>query len=523
MTKKLTKKEFEKKVYELIQTIKDKTTSFPNDTVEKQIQRKKKALSDFFFFAQTYFPHYVDKPFGSFHKEMYSYTELERHIIAIAGPRAHGKTVLLAIIKPIWKALKEQKKFIVFVSDNEDLATERTIAIQVEFLHNKRIKQDFGEQLKFGQGEESDFVISAGCRFLALGYKQPIRGKLFGHYRPDYIVIDDFESHNSRNPKIARNKLDYVREEAFGALPQNTGIIIWLANLTHKDSAIAYFKKIVDEEKPKGLIFLLYKAILPNGEPLWKEGYTIQELNDMRDVMGNVGFERHMMMNPITEGVKFKAKWFKYYTLYTNSYEENYILLYENSYEENLKDNFRKVSDVQRIVTYCDPSLGSKSSSDYKAIITLALAKKRYYILDAWIRKASILQMLEKLYQLDQTYTTRIYMESNFWQKILWDFIPELSEKYGYLLPVSGIENKQKKTERIEAITPFYEWGWIYHYTPKDEDIILLEEQLLGFPDHPNDDAPDALAGAIAQMKFISAKKEYKSQKRMATKFNRLI
>ena len=122
--------------------------------------------------------------------------------------------------------------------------------------------------------------------------------------------------------------------------------------------------------------------------------------------------------------------------------------------------------------------------------------------------------MLEKLYHLDQTYNTRIYMESNFWQKILWDFIPELSEKYGYLMPVTGIENKLKKSERVESIQPFYEWGWILHYKPKDEDLLLLEEQLLNFPEHPHDDGPDALAGAINQLKFYQNKTEYRSLKR---------
>jgi len=167
-----------------------------------------------------------------------------------------------------------------------------------------------------------------------------------------------------------------------------------------------------------------------------------------------------------------------------------------------------------KIVTYCDPSLGKSTTSDYKAIITLALVSKKYYLLDCWIRKASILQMLDKLYRLDQTYNTRIYMESNFWQKILWDFIPELSEKYGYLMPVTGTENKLKKSERVESIQPFYEWGWILHYKPKDEDLLLLEEQLLNFPEHPHDDGPDVLAGAINQLKFYQNKTEYRSLKR---------
>lgn len=493
----MTSKEFDKKVLELIQQIKDKTAAFINDTKDLQLVRKKQAAEDLFFFAKTYFPHYIDKPFGKFHCELHEKTSKDKVITAVAGPRAHGKTVLLSIIKPLWLALHEKKKFLAFVSDNEDLAKERTVAIQLELIYNKRIIHDFGEQLKVATGAESDFVISEGARFLALGYKQPIRGKLHGHYRPDYIVIDDFESHTSRNPKIAKSKLEYVREEAFGALPDKTGNVVWLGNLTHKESALFLFKKACIEESSDQLIFLLYKAIKDDGSLLWPEGYSHQDLMTIKAAMGTLGFERHFQMNPITEGIKFKSAWFKY-----NSVPGHF----------------------DSVVTAVDPSLGKGQGNDYKAIITVALAKERYYLLDVWIRKASINDMLRKMYAVDQQFDTTIFMESIFWQSILWEFIPPLSSEFGYLLPVAGIESKIKKEVRIEKLQPLYEFGWINHYEPKDDDLIILEEQLTNFPDHPNDDGPDALEMCIRSLKFNAMKQEYRSAgKRLSTKFKRMM
>jgi predicted phage terminase large subunit-like protein len=489
MQAKMTPREFDKKIQELIGQIKDKTAVFLEDTKVKQLKRKQLCQHDLFAFAHNYFPHYITKEFGDIHNEWHQITELDGHISAIAGPRAHGKSVLLAIIKPIWLAIMEQKHFFLFVSESRDLAKERTVQIRCEFLYNKRLQHDWGEQLTYDTGEETDFIIKSGARFLALGYKQPIRGKLHGSYRPDYIVVDDFESHLSNNPKIARKKLEYIREEAFGALPKNSGIVVWLANLTQKESAINYLKKAVQEEKPKSITFRLYKAIT-NNKPIWPQGYSLADLAKIKDAMGTVGFERHMQMNPIVEGVKFKSKWFQYYK--------------------------STPKDINRIVTYCDPSLGEKTSSDYKAIITLAMCGKKYKLLDCWIRKESILVMLAKLYELDQEYETRIFMEQNFWQRVLWDFIPELSKTYGYLLPVTGIENRVKKEQRIESIQPLFEWGWVEFPDYKSEDLGILEEQLLNFPDHPNDDGPDALAGAINSLKNFSYKQEYRSVKSKA-------
>lgn len=199
------------------------------------------------------------------------------------------------------------------------------------------------------------------------------------------------------------------------------------------------------------------------------------------------------MMNPIVEGIKFKADWFKYY--------------------DALPERF------EHIVSYCDPSLSAKSNADFKAIITLGLAKGRYYLIDCWIRRTSISAMLNKLYDLDAEFSTRLFMESVLWQKVLWEFIPPLSEGRGYLLPVAGIETRLPKDQRIEAITPLFEWGWILFPKDRSQDLKILEEQLLGFPQHPNDDGPDALAGAIDCLKNHSLPMEYRAVKGAKAKF----
>jgi len=185
------------------------------------------------------------------------------------------------------------------------------------------------------------------------------------------------------------------------------------------------------------------------------------------------------------EGIKFLTEWFRYY--------------------DHLPQRF------ESIVSYCDPSLSSKATADYKAVLTLGLAAQRYYLLDAWIRRASINAMLLYLYELDRRYPTRIFMEDVLWQKVLWEFIPPLSETQGYLLPVAGVSNKLPKDQRIEAITPIFEWGWILFPALKTSDTLLLEEQLLGFPSHPNDDGPDALAGAVECLKNYGHPMEYRA------------
>jgi phage uncharacterized protein (putative large terminase), C-terminal domain len=492
-------KEFNLKIQKLIEDIKRDAVVFANDTKIDQRLRLQKSESDFFYFAKTYFPHYIKAPFGAPHRKMHSATETDGQVTAIAGFRGLGKTALMSIIKPIWKALHGKIHFNCKIARSKELAQERTESIRIEFLFNQRLKHDFGQQLILGGGEGFDFTIKAGCRFLALGYKSGIRGKIHGSFRPDYIDVDDLEDHNSLNERIAKDKLKFVLEEAFGALYKGKGHIIWLGNLTHQKSALNLYRKLCQDDPTPWRKFLLLPADDGNFNPAWKENFTKSDLLKIYKVMGRIGYERQMRMNPIIEGEIFKAAWLKYGIH----------------------------SGPKTVVTYCDPSLGNSKSSDYKAIITLGYQAPKYYLLDCWIRKATINDMIHKLYAVNEEFkNTRLYMESNFWQKILWEFIPDIAKDKGYSLPVTGIDNKQNKVLRIEKLQPLFEWGWIVFPSDMNEDVLILQDQLLAFPNYPHDDGPDALAGAIDMIRnrAMQSARDYVSiaKKEFDSNFNKL-
>lgn len=487
----ITARNYDKEIMKLIDRIKLEAKPFEDSDPVSIQKRKSKALADYKYFAKTYFPHHITRDFGEFHDELIAIPETPKTITAYAGPRGHGKSVIVADTIPIWKMLRGDIHFFVCASADEDTATERTGAIAAELQHNERIKMDFGEMLP-GVVAESDFVTRANCRFLARGYKQNLRGLLHGSYRPDYIVVDDLEGHQAQNPRIAKEKKDFVREECFGALPMepDKGVIIWLGNLTHADSALNYFKMDCENEPDNPQIRFILRKAIEDGKPLWKEAYTMEALKAIEQAIGSIGFQRHYLMNPITEGIKFRREWFKYY--------------------KRLPDH------IERIVSFTDPAMGKSAQSDYRAIITLALAKGKYYLLDAWVRRDSINDMLKKMYRLDREYDTKLFMEDNLWQGLLWEFIPPMSETEGYLLPVNGVSSTVKKVERIEAITPLFEWGWILFPEERSNDLQLLEEQLLTFPQNAHDDAPDALAQAINALKTASQPMEYRGMRKQA-------
>jgi len=476
----LSEKQFEIKFSDLISNIQMKAKPFPNDTPAKKRARKEKALSNYFYFKKTYFPHYADKPDGFFHREL---DRLESNgtgkITGIAGPRSHGKTVDLGIIKPLWRSLRRELFFFIAIGANEDLSTERTASIKIEMMHNQRLINDFGMLSQNGHGEDSDFISRNGTRWLALGYGQPVRGKIFGSKRPDYILIDDFEDSKSTSKDMAEKKLSYIRGDAYGAGPDAglLGKVIWLGNNTTADSAFNYLKTAYEESKSNNLVFRTYKAIMDNGKPLWPEAYTIDKLLQIKSAMGELEWERHMQQNPVILGKVFKKDWFRYY--------------------KELPKKF------DAIVTYTDPAFGESKKSDFRAQMTIGLANGKYYLVDPWLRRSTIDVMLERMYMSHQSYQksgiiVRYYMEANMWQALLWRFLKPLSAKYGYILPVQKIHNMVKKEIRIEQLQPLFEWGWILFPEERTPDLIELEKQFLVFPNNKaHDDGPDCFAEAV--------------------------
>ena len=55
----LNQKQFEQQFEQLVKSIRQEATPFLNDSTEKKIARKKRALADPFAFAAFYFPHYI--------------------------------------------------------------------------------------------------------------------------------------------------------------------------------------------------------------------------------------------------------------------------------------------------------------------------------------------------------------------------------------------------------------------------------------------------------------------------------
>lgn len=474
-----------------IQSITD-TKSLVRETVTQKEQRIRRLQKDYAAFCEYYFPHFLqlrDKVTGEvirtihnapFHNAAARKVHDTPNLKAVfKWPRGHAKSTHFDIFMPLWLMFQPKRliNFMVLVGKSEDSADRLLGDIQAELQYNKRIIADFGKQMSMGNWTEGEFTTKEGVYFLACGRGQSPRGLRKREARPDYIVIDDLDDDElCRNERRVRELTDWVKEALFGALDVGRGRFLMVGNLISKTSVLANICAT------KGVHVSEIKAVDNEGNPVWKEKWTKEEARVYADFVGYRTWNKEMMHNPIVEGTVFRQEWIRW-----------------------AKRPAWK--DFSEFVLYIDPSWKSKKTNDTKAAKLWGKHKTNLWHLRAFVRKASVAEMVRWCYDLyewsqEAGIAIRFVMEANFMQDIILDDFTIEGNIRGYQLPITGdTRKKPDKFQRVEAISPLWERGFVfYDQTQKDDpDMLAGVAQTLAFEKgmSGNDDAPDADEGAI--------------------------
>ena len=489
-----------------IQSITD-TKSLVRETAVEKERRIRRLQKDYAAFCEYYFPHFLqqrDKVTGEvvrivhnapFHNAAAQKVKNTPNLKAVfKWPRGHAKSTHMDIFTPLWLMFQPKRliDFMVVVGKSEDSANRLLGDIQAELQYNKRIIADYGKQMSMGDWTEGEFTTKDGVHFLACGRGQSPRGLRKRESRPDYIVIDDLDDDElCRNPRRVREMTDWVKEALFGALDVGRGRFIMVGNLISKTSVLA------DICKTKGVHVSEVKAVDGEGNPTWREKWTKEEARTYAEFVGYRAWEKEMMHNPITEGTVFKQEWIKY-------------------------AKHPAWRDFDELVLYIDPSWKSKKTNDTKAAKLWGKYKSQLWHLRAFVRKASVAELVRWCYDLyewslEKNISIRFMMEASFMQDIILDDFTIEGNLRGYQLPITGDKRKKPdKFQRVEAISPLWERGFVfYDITQKDDpDMQAGIAQTLAFEKgmSGNDDAPDADEGAIWQLQRTTRQESFQPQ-----------
>lgn len=482
-----------------------------NEPIAEKNKRIEKAVNDYQFFCEYYFSHLVKDEEGvvvkngKFHNEAAIKIKFNRRLKALfEWARSHAKTTHMVTIIPMWlvansiynkKSVRKSKEVIksyfsnmVLVGKSEDASIASLGNLQAEFQYNEIFTHDFGDQHLKGSWMDGNFQIKAGVSFKALGRGQSPRGLNYKGKRPDYIVIDDIDDDElCLNESRVEALFKWVFTALYGTMDMGRGRFIIIGNRISKNSIVAKSANITN------IYHSIVNALDKNGNITWKEKYTQEDIQEVIDTLGLIFFDQEYQNSPNTIGKVFKQMFYKKCLPW-----DKYV----------------------NLVCYTDPSFKNNRTSDYKATVLVGQTKNlEYHILKAFVDKVPISSMIDWFYEIEKMKppkaVIKYWMEGKFFQGTIVEQVYAEGEKRGYLIPMKADEDdKGDKYQRIESLEPYNSNGKLFiDETERDNPHMKrLDDQFKAFGKGSsiNDDAPDAVEGAISKLKkAMPEKQEY--------------
>lgn len=504
-----------------------------------------RAYRDFEFFVSYFFEHHCGYPFSPMHLD-FCRAEKEparrRRREAIAAPRGHAKSTFKTLFKVIHAIVYGYEPFILILGNSMPEARDKVNAIRDELESNERLIQVYGA-LAPSKGSRWKFVTQNGTMVMAKSKSQQIRGLRYGVDRPSLIILDDAESPDGVLNEEQRQKTrDWFYKDVLkcGQIDGSSNVIV-VGTCLHPDSllsellrapgwesnkyqAVIHFSKhpelwtrfnelYMDLSNPKrgDELVAFYKAnenaLLEGTEVLWPEAENYLKLMLMQLSEGKASFHSEKQNEPYDpERQIFDMERAKRVRLVFDGKSLSEIHWLDGSG----KTVPRKKLD--RIVAFHDPALGKKpgqgSEPDFAAIVVVAQDVDGYlYCLDAWIEKQVVSVQVERaLLMYEKWGFETLYLEDNNFQELLKQTYADAQEKQNQRkLRVYGVSQHTNKMQRISTLEPEITYG---HLLFADSVHPRLINQLALFPT-TSDDGPDALQGAVAQLKKPNSNQMY--------------
>lgn len=400
---------------------------------------------------------------AQFHEEWYHYLQtqfspLKQHPThnkkyLLLWPRGHGKTTSM-ILYILWLIGKYPDIHINIISKTATLAESILTAIMTYIESDTKYHQVFpdvkpskrkwtNQQLIIQRDE-----ISKNPTLKATGLMGPITGG-----RNDLIICDDIiDEENIRTHLQIEKVSTWFNKILIPTLYPWGGIIVIGTRWSYADIYAELLEKWQFDIKP---------AINKDGSVLWPTYWPLERLEERRNQIGTIIFNCQYQNDPTSmEGDLLKGKWLQPWDKPPPHWCEYYAGL--------------------------DPSLGEH---DYFSVATLAYDRKnnQSYLVDVWAEHLPFPDIMKNKIPLlhNQYKYVKMYMEINFWQKLLLN-MPELKG-----MPITPIKTVRDKTQRFISMTSHFESGRVLI-----NPLLLRRSEFwtewVQFPRGQHDDALDA-------------------------------
>lgn len=457
---------------------------------------------DFSLFFTYYLFDYVKYDFADFHFDMFQDTrdlfDDEIRELAWLMFRESAKTSIAKGLL-LWIICYRKRRYPNVDSFDKENAERILFDLVYEMQTNKRIKQDFGELFnakrnpdEIQQKRVNNFVTNSGIRVEAHSTQESVRGRLHRDQRPDFLLIDDFETNKTKDSlAYTKQVIDHINEFKSGL--DSTAKILYLANYITERGSV---QTLLDRAKTdKRLRVRMVNAIGDDGLPTWPQKYSLTDAERLS--RGTVGYDGSKSVSLEDKKIQLGSQVFQAEMMNSPIDEES---------QEFFKTNFRYITmeEVEAMKTRkfatIDSALTRNAKSDFTGITKNWVNENNDWHFSSKRYKISSKELINIIFQLHDEGFEKIGIEEGAFTEAVQPFFEDecrLRNKYPYLFMLK--HGGTMKETRIRGLIPRYEQHSIYHIVGQCHD---LEDELLRFPNSVHDDTMDS---AQYQLKIAEA------------------
>lgn len=454
-------------------------------SVRREIARR----SHFGFFC-IYLSNYIKYPTGYFQRQIFDLCQDDSiKATAITAFRGSGKSTIVSLSYPIWAMIRQSKKFIVILSQNQSQCELILANIRSELEKNELLIADFGPFRQVAVSSkwsaETLYVESYDCMITCISSGSSIRGIRHKQHRPDLIIADDVEDISSTKNKESRDKtFNWFTGEVIPTGDSDTKIIV-IGNKLHEDCLMMRLKNAI-EDKTFSATYMEFPLLDEEGACIWPEK-----------------FKNSYDIESLKASVVSESSWQREYLLKIVPQDDAVILREWIQYYEHLPED----NKLSYIATGVDLAISTSSKADYTAMVSANVygeaSSLEIYILPYPVNKRmthpETLETIKNLsVSLGHGHPTKIFIEEVSYQKALIEQL--VSDRY----PAVGVKVAgQDKRERLTLTTHLIKSGKI-KFPKKGCETLISQLTFFGYEAH--DDLADAFAILIIKIMERSLK-----------------
>lgn len=278
------------------------------------LAEREKARDSFMAFVKKVWPSFVE---GSHHKRMAKAFERvargECKRLIINMPPRHTKSEFASYLLPAW--------FLGNFPEKKVIQTSHTAELAVGFGRKVRnlVDQDVYTEIFPGVGLQQDskaagrWNTNKGGDYFAIGVGGAVTGK-----GADILIIDDPHSEQeaamaASNPEVYDKVYEWYTSGPRQRLQPGGSIVIVMTRWAARDLTGQVVKSAAQRSGEEWEV-IEFPAILPSGNPLWPQFWSLEELEALREELPNSKWQAQYQQNPVgNESAIVKRDWWKWW------------------------------------------------------------------------------------------------------------------------------------------------------------------------------------------------------------------